>query len=55
MVAKVWNYFTQIINSGITKRKCLKCGTLLSTPDDLSTGHLINHLKTRGHEKEWEE
>ena len=54
MVAKVWNYFTQVIISGITKRKCLKYGALLSTPDDF-IDWTLNHLKTRGHEKEWEE
>ena len=55
MVAKIWRHYSQVISGGETKRKCLKCGLLLSTPIDQSTSNMINHLKTKGHEKELED
>nr|CAD2137417.1 unnamed protein product [Meloidogyne enterolobii] len=50
MVAKIWKFFNEVKKDGETKRKCLKCGTLLPTPKDFSTSNMINHLKSKNHE-----
>nr|CAD2182584.1 unnamed protein product [Meloidogyne enterolobii] len=55
MVAKIWKFFEVKIVNGEKMRKCLKCGDMLPTPQDHSTGNMINHLKKKGHEKELEE
>lgn len=55
MVAKIWKFFAKININGEFKRKCLKCGEMLPTPKDFSTSNMINHLKSKGHEKELEQ
>lgn len=55
MVAKIRKYFSKVKLGNDEKRKCLKCGEILSVPKDQSTFNMINHLKTKGHEKENEE
>ena len=55
MVAKIWKYFAKIKLNGEDKRKCLACGAILATPKDHSTSNMINHLKLKGHEKEYED
>jgi len=50
MVAKIWKFFNEVKKYGETKRKCLKCGTQLSTPKDFSTSIMINDFKSKNHE-----
>ncbi|MGN6530860.1 MAG: zinc finger BED domain-containing protein [Ginsengibacter sp.] len=53
VLAKIWKFFAKVTENGQQKRKCLKCGELLSTPKDFSTSSMIKHLKSKGHEAEW--